>query len=256
MKQKHFTLVELLVVIGIIAILAGMIIPAVGMARAAGRRTECVNNQGQLMKLLTITMNDNDNYLVSGEGYGSYSEKASWTRYLYEKGKLQSLKGFRCPAITTDQNPALGTKAGNTQLAAALGVVGATGPDGDRKSPSFKKDEDSDAKTFWGFDFRGTKRLTVKTGSKKYVLSPAQLVIGGCSGREEDGALVPRANLFNGTPGYFYSIHDGEFNMYFLDGHVETVTPEKAVDGKFIPDKNETGAVEVVAESHIKDFEG
>ena len=242
MKQKHFTLVELLVVIGIIGILAGMIIPAVGMARAAGRRTECVSNQGQLMKLLTITMNANDNYLVSGEGFGSSNEKASWTRYLYDKGKLNSLKGLRCPAIITTENPTLGTKVENKQLAAALGVVGATGPDGDKK--------------YWGFDFRGTKRLTVTSGGKKIVLSPVQLAIGGCSGREdEDDALVPRANLFNGTPGYFYTIHDGEFNMYFLDGHVETLTPEKAVSGKYVPDKGGTGAVEVSANNHIKNYE-
>ena len=242
MKQKNFTLVEVLVVIAIIAILAGMIIPAVGMARAAGRRTECINNQGQLMKLLTITMTANDNYLVSGEGYGTANASdASWTRYLYDKGKLQSTKGFRCPAIITDTNPNLGTKAGNTQLAAALGVVGAKEAEG--------------GKTNWGFDFRGTKRLSIQTGGKKVVLSPAQLAIGGCSGRVSDGSLVPRANMFNGTAGYFFTIHDGEFNMYFLDGHVETVTPEKAVDGKFIPDRNGTGAMEIVAESHIKDFE-
>ena len=243
MKQKHFTLVEVLVVIGIIGILAGMIIPAVGMARAAGRRTECVNNQSQLAKLLTITMTANDNYLVSGDGYGNAdADDSSWTRYLYDKGKLQNLKGFRCPAIITDQNPVLGTKAGNAQLAAALGVIGATGAEGGKK--------------YWGFDFRGTKRLTIESGGKKVVIAPSQLVLGGCSGRESSGALVPRANMFNGTAGYFYSIHDGELNMYFLDGHVETVTPEEAVNGKFIPDKGGTGAIEINKEKHIKDFEG
>ena len=243
MKQKHFTLVEVLVVIGIIGILAGMIIPAVGMARAAGRRTECVNNQGQLAKLLTITMTANDNYLVSGEGFGSAdAADSSWTRYLYDKGKLQNLKGFRCPAITTDANPALGTNPGNTQLAAALGVIGASGAEGGKK--------------YWGFDFRGTKRLTAEIDNEKVVIAPSQLVLGGCSGRVSSDALVPRANMFNGTAGYFFTIHDGEFNMHFLDGHVETVTPEKAVDGKFIPDKSKTGAIKINEEKHIKDFEG
>ena len=87
MNKKHFTLVEVLVVVGIIGILAGLIFPAVGMARQAGRRTECVSNQGQLMKLLTVTMNANDNYLVSGEGFGTANAaKSSWSRYLYDKG--------------------------------------------------------------------------------------------------------------------------------------------------------------------------
>ena len=39
MKRHTFTLVELLVVVGIIALLAGLIIPAVGMAQTSARRT-------------------------------------------------------------------------------------------------------------------------------------------------------------------------------------------------------------------------
>ncbi|MBO4512007.1 MAG: DUF1559 domain-containing protein [Victivallales bacterium] len=123
--KKNFTLIELLVVIAIIAILAAMLLPALGKARDKAQAISCVNNMKQFGTAATMYVSDNKQILPTIRYNASKANEGqaraySWIgfdgtkqdadkdeeRFLVSSGTLYQYVGdkevYKCPSDEED----------------------------------------------------------------------------------------------------------------------------------------------------------
>jgi len=246
MKKTRFTLVELLVVIGIIGILAALVIPAAGMARAAGKKTECINNKGELIKAMQLYANENksamiyrghkgsDNvtYAAVLAGWDVESPKHYAKRYVADEVLM-------CSLTKDKHNDDYTNVAGMLKAITADALTGAadvTASTGWLKQTAKGGSNNTFAKVFGSFASSKDNHTVIYDADK--IKNPGGLLIfADAFQRNSNGSTDPYWNFVPHTPSDGNSvnscvtlIHSNQTAGAFADGHAEGMDPGRLKD--------------------------
>src|SRR6266536_624640 len=85
--REGFTLIELLVVVAIIAILAGLLLPALAKSKTTAQGIACMNHTRQLMLAWILYAGDYRDKLVNNHGYPEIlAKRNSWVNNMMTWG--------------------------------------------------------------------------------------------------------------------------------------------------------------------------
>jgi len=228
MTKRNYTLIELLTVIFIIAVLAGLIMPATALVRAKARRTECSSNLKQVGALCMQFSNDRDGQLPLYKAGSAYTVRSkNIENYLRKQGQRR----FEEP------------KSGTSAVASGNRVYWTAGllryakynmnvffcPSDDREVDVFSGGNASYSLNYGDADRPGgAADASAFVKMTQVTRSPGGVILVGETDRGQLGMNSTGSfNTFfwvdNGDAKKRRKPHSSEYNTSFLDGHVETL---------------------------------